>query len=50
MMPVADYREHSQALAKIIQLRRNRALDRQDFFSLLLRLLLLVLVFYLLFT
>ena len=41
MMPVADYREHSQALAKIIRLRRNRALDRQDFFSLLLRLLLL---------
>ena len=40
MMPVADYREHSQALAKIIRLRRNRALDRQDFFSLLLRLLL----------
>ncbi len=50
MMPVADYREHSQALAKIIQLRRSRALDRQDLLSLLLRLLLLALVFYLIFT
>ena len=49
-MPVADYREHSRALAKIINLRRNRALDRQEFLSLILRIVLLVIVLWLIFS